>query len=120
MTIPAGSTGSAEDPFEPHLACDACGTIQLLVGTEWHSISHNDRNACEEVEGAGYWVCTDCHEMIHEWMDANPEVKHPAKEAFHRFYKNLAWVILQNPRSYRRSTSAPSSPSPDAPGDDSP
>lgn len=93
----------AHELIEPQMVCDACGRF-TMTGTEWHSISvTHTREECSTGEGAGYWVCEDCHLIIHDWMEDHPEVEDAAKEGFYRIIKGLAAVIEQGPRKYRRT-----------------
>lgn len=89
--------------MEPQLICDGCGRL-ITAGTEWHSITSTDPDACANGDGGGYWVCRDCHQIIHEWMEKNPETGQPAKEGFHRIYKGVRSIIEDPPRKYRRTT----------------
>lgn len=113
-------TSSTEEPsradetsrvVEPQMMCEACARM-VLAGTEWHSLSSGffDRGECSYAkQGPGYWVCADCHEIIHEWMARNPDAAHPAKEGLQRIFKGLAQIIEDPPRKYQRSAS-PASP----------
>lgn len=99
-----GSEPPAESVWnQPAEICEACGARRPL-GTERHSITVScpDLRECSEADGGFYWVCHECHLMMHEWMDNHPEVQNPAKEAFHRIFKDLAAII--EPRTYRRNT----------------
>lgn len=105
------STGEGGHIVEPQMMCEACARM-LLAGTEWHSLLGGlfSREDCSHTdEGPGYWVCADCHEIIHEWMDRNPESDHPAKEGLQRIFKGLAQIVEGPPRKYQRSTGQDSS-----------
>lgn len=87
---------------EPQMVCDACGRF-VLTGTEWHSITEaHPRGDCANSGGAGYWVCGDCHVIIHDWMDQHQDQPNVAKEGFYRIITGLAAVLEQGPRKYRR------------------
>lgn len=104
MTI-TGSTGETQPVVEPQMMCEACARM-VLSGTEWHSLSvgYLDREKCCHADsGPGYWVCEDCHEIIHEWMERNQDAENPAKEGLQRIFKGLAQIIEDPPRKYQRA-----------------
>lgn len=91
--------------IEPTMMCEACARIPAS-GTEWHSLREEpvDRQRCtQRVEGPGYWVCGDCHQIVHDWMDRNPDAQHPAKEGLQRIFRQLAEIVEQPARKYKRS-----------------
>lgn len=111
----SNTSGSERDHelVEPQMVCDACARV-VMAGTEWHSMTdaQPSRQPCGAGDGAGYWVCSDCHDIIHDWMDRNPEAEQPAKEGFHRIFKGLAQILEDGPRKYRRSPLAGEQPPP--------
>lgn len=101
----AAAADDSHEPHQPHLIdCDACGATKPTPSIERHIITETyfDQGQCAQAEGAGYWVCSDCHHLLHSWMRRNPQMDNPAKEAFHRIFKILANII--EPRQYRRNS----------------